>query len=114
MKVSDIVASKSKNKHLIIKTYFPGGAHPHVIVRSTGNKNLSVGITHSSKSGHHKLIEIIESTGEKAYLQHTATLGKKKDYSKKEKEWYLTKNSEKKAIKIANKYFDKNKQKKRY
>ena len=98
-----------EDSHLPIKTYFPGGSHPHVIVKTIGNKNLSVGITHSPKSGHHKLEEIKESTGEKAYLQHTPTFDKRSNYSSKVKSWHLTKEGEKKAIKIANKYFDKNK-----
>lgn len=98
-----------ENNHLPVKTYFPGGSHPHVIVKTIGNKNLSVGITHSPKSGHHKLEEVEESTGEKAYLQHTPTFDKRSNYSSKEKSWHLTKDGEKKAKKIASKYTDKNK-----
>jgi len=82
--------------------YYKRGKHPHVITHDLENEYISVGLTSSNKSGHHKLRRVYESNGETKYLVHYPTRDKKQKYGR-DLGFRIDIDSEREAIKIGEK-----------
>lgn len=100
---------KRKSGNLSVHKYKPRGNHPHVVVKKGKSTWISVGLTHASRSGHHKLSEVTESTGEKAYLVHYVTEDNRKNYKANPENYSVDKKTEKRATAMAENYLNKKK-----
>lgn len=100
---------RKKFGNLPIHKYQKNGNHPHVVVKKENEKWLSVGLTSSDRSGHHKLREVEESSGKKAYMHHSVTHAPKENYNPKKENFTIDTESEKIAKSMVNNYLQKKK-----
>ena len=83
--------------------------HPHVVVERDGKKVYSVGLTHSEKSGHHKLHRVYESNGQVVYMLHSVSHDKESFYAKNPENYKIDEVSEARAKAMVNHYKNKKK-----
>jgi len=92
-----------KTVYLKIRRHKKLGNHPHLVLNSFDNKIWSIGLTSSKKSGHHKLIKVVESNGRTAYLRQNSIIDFSANYSLIHENFHLRKIDEVNAKKIAKK-----------
>ncbi len=87
--------------------YYKGSRHHHVIVKEINNKNLSIGITHDDKSGHHKNIKLNKNPNPNddsdSHLLFYPQIDYKKYYGKIENDFKIDESDYPKVEKIAQK-----------
>lgn len=98
-----------KDKKLPIHKYKVGENHPHVVVKKGKPDWISVGLTNSPRSGHHKLREVTESTGQKSHLVHYVTEDKAKNYKAHPENYSVDAETEKRAVSMVKNYLRKKK-----
>lgn len=76
-----------------------GSKHPHIVVMQGQKENISVGLTTKNPRG--DLIKVFYSNGKTGYMKRTATRQSTNKYDKKKLNYYVDKQSEEIAYRIA-------------